>query len=43
VIGTELYSVLGWPNLHDNRSMNKINGYRGNGKIRKFAEGIAGN
>jgi hypothetical protein len=30
VIWTELYSVLGWPDLHDNRLINKMIGYKSN-------------
>jgi hypothetical protein len=31
MIYDELYSVLGWPNLHGSRSISRIIGYNGNG------------
>jgi hypothetical protein len=34
VISTELYSVLGWPDLHDSRLINRIVGYKSNGITR---------
>jgi hypothetical protein len=30
VIGIELYSILGWPNLHDSRLINRMTRYKGN-------------
>jgi hypothetical protein len=34
LIGTELYSILGWPDLHDSRLINRMVGYKSNGITR---------
>jgi hypothetical protein len=34
LIATELYSVIGWPDLHDSRLINRMVGYKSNGITR---------